>query len=70
MSIGSSEMVETVTIKGTSDGLVITLGAGPFQTVLRDLERHLASRASFFIGGRVALRVGERPLSVESNGWA
>jgi septum site-determining protein MinC len=44
---------------------VITLGEGSFQTVLVDLEKHLASRASFFLGGRVALRVGERPLSVE-----
>jgi septum site-determining protein MinC len=58
-------MTDTVTIKGTSDGLVITLGDGSFQTVLADLEKHLASRASFFLGGRVALRVGERPLSAE-----
>jgi septum site-determining protein MinC len=65
MNVTSSKMTETVTIKGTSEGLVITLGEGSFQTILGDLERHLASRASFFLGGRVALRVGERPLSVE-----
>jgi septum site-determining protein MinC len=58
-------MTETITIKGTSDGLVITLGEGSFQAVLADLEKHLTSRASFFLGGRVALRVGERPLSAE-----
>jgi septum site-determining protein MinC len=65
MNVTSSKMTETITIKGTSDGLVITLGEGSFQAVLADLEKHLASRASFFLGGRVALRVGERPLSAE-----
>jgi septum site-determining protein MinC len=65
LNVKSRKMVETITIKGTSDGLVITLGEGSFQAVLADLEKHLASRASFFLGGRIALRVGERPLSVE-----
>ena len=65
MNVKSRKMTETISIKGTSEGLVITLGEGSFHTVLGDLEKHLASRASFFLGGRVALRVGERPLSVE-----
>jgi septum site-determining protein MinC len=56
---------EVVTIKGTGTGLVITLGKGPLQTVLDELESHLNAKASFFVGGRVALRVGERPLSLE-----
>jgi septum site-determining protein MinC len=54
-----------VTIKGTSDGLVITLGEGSLQAILAEMENQLASRASFFLGGRVALHVGERPLSEE-----
>lgn len=58
-------MAETVTIKGTSDGLVITLGEGPLRAVLDEMEGRLAARASFFLGGRVALRVEDRPLSVE-----
>jgi septum site-determining protein MinC len=58
-------MTETVTIKGTSDGLVITLGEGPLPTVLSEMETRLSSRASFFLGGRVALRVANRALSVE-----
>jgi septum site-determining protein MinC len=58
-------MTETVTIKGTSDGLVISLGPGPLQEVLDEMEARLASKASFFVGGRVALRVGDRPLSSE-----
>jgi septum site-determining protein MinC len=58
-------MSETVTIKGISEGLVITLGKGPLDAVLDEMETLLASKASFFVGGRVALRVGDRPLSVE-----
>jgi len=58
-------MSETVTIKGTSEGLVITLGPGPLDLVLNEMEELLASRASFFLGGRVALRVGSRALSTE-----
>ncbi len=56
---------EAVTIKGTSEGLVITLGEGPLDAVLSEMKSHLMSRASFFVGGRVALRVGDRPLSSE-----
>jgi septum site-determining protein MinC len=58
-------MAELVTIKGTSDGLIITLGAGPLETVVSEMEERLASRASFFRGGRAALRVGDRSMSVE-----
>jgi septum site-determining protein MinC len=57
--------MDTIAIKGTSDGLVITLGDGPMETVLDEMEAQLSSKASFFLGGRAALRVGERPLSSE-----
>jgi septum site-determining protein MinC len=56
---------EAVTVKGTSDGLVITLGEGPLDAVLSEMESHLNSKASFFLGGRVALQVGDRALSAE-----
>jgi septum site-determining protein MinC len=56
---------EAVTIKGTSDGLVIHLGDGPLESVLSEMETRLASKASFFRGGRVALRVGTRAMSSE-----
>lgn len=56
-------MAETVTIKGTSEGLVISLGPGPLQSVLEEMEVRMGAKASFFVGGRVALRVGDRPLS-------
>jgi septum site-determining protein MinC len=58
-------MTETVTIKGTSEGLVISLGPGPLRSVLEEMEVRLSAKASFFVGGRVALRVGDRPLSAE-----
>jgi septum site-determining protein MinC len=58
-------MEEAVTIKGTSEGLVITLGPGPLGAVLEEMESRLSSKASFFVGGRVALRVGDRPLSAD-----
>ncbi len=58
-------MTETVSIKGTSDGLVIGLGDGPFQDILKEMESALSAKASFFIGGRAALRVGDRALSAD-----
>jgi septum site-determining protein MinC len=54
-----------VVIKGTKDGLAIILGEGPLDDIVREMEASLASRASFFLGGRVALKVRERPLTVE-----
>lgn len=56
---------EAITIKGTSEGLVITLGEGPLEEILSGMEARLSASASFFLGGRVALRVGDRPLSEE-----
>jgi septum site-determining protein MinC len=58
-------MAELVTIKGTNEGLIITLGPGPFETVISEMEERLASRASFFRGGRVALRVGDRSMTAD-----
>jgi septum site-determining protein MinC len=58
-------MTENVSIKGTSEGLVIRLGSGPLDQVLTEMATLLTTKASFFLGGRVALHVGDRPLSVE-----
>jgi septum site-determining protein MinC len=54
---------ERVTIKGTSDGLIITIGAGAWPGLVDELDRLLGQRASFFKGGRVALRIGPRQLT-------
>lgn len=52
-----------VTIKGTGDGLIIELGAGELPHILREMDEKLGHSASFFRGGRVALRVGPRILN-------
>jgi septum site-determining protein MinC len=56
---------DRVRIRGTSEGLVITLGAGDLESLLRELDERLSSTASFFRGGRVALHVGPRELTTE-----
>ena len=56
---------DRVRIRGTSEGLVITLGAGDLGALLRELDERLSSTASFFRGGRVALHVGSRELTIE-----
>jgi septum site-determining protein MinC len=52
-----------VTIRGTSEGLIIEFGTGDLQSVLRELNLKLGQSASFFRGGRVAVRVGSRILN-------
>lgn len=52
-----------VTIKGTSDGLIVTVGAGAWPSLEEELDQRLGEKASFFKGGRVALRVGSRQLT-------
>lgn len=52
-----------VSIKGTSDGLVIQLGAGDWNALLLALAEKLNRTPSFFRGGRVALNVGPRVLT-------
>lgn len=54
---------DRITIKGTSDGLIITLGAGAWPGLVEELDQRLGERASFFKGGRVALYVGPRQLT-------
>lgn len=54
---------ERITIKGTSDGLIITLGAGAWPGLVEELDQHLNQKAAFFKGGRVALRIGPRQLT-------
>jgi septum site-determining protein MinC len=54
---------ERISIKGTSDGLVITIGAGAWPSLIDELDQHLSQKAAFFKGGRVALKVGPRQLT-------
>ena len=56
-------MTDRINIKGTSDGLIITLGAGAWQGLIEELEQRLSEKASFFKGGRVGLALGSRQLT-------
>jgi septum site-determining protein MinC len=54
---------DRITIKGTSSGLVVTIGPGVWPGLLEELDIQLGEKASFFKGGRVALSVGPRQLT-------
>ncbi len=52
-----------VNIRGTSEGVVVNIGAGDWDSLVAELTARLEQAASFFKGGRVALYVGPRQLS-------
>lgn len=54
---------QRVSIRGTSDGLIIELGPGDLETIRNELAQRIGQSASFFRGGRVALKVGSRVLN-------
>jgi septum site-determining protein MinC len=58
-------MSETVSIRGTREGLTITLGAGDYDALFDELNEHLKLQGAFFRGGRVALQVGDRQMQPE-----
>lgn len=64
-NVGLKMASSEVNIKGTREGLLITLGEGELSDLLEELKRRLEGAASFFKGGRVTLEVGNRELSVE-----
>jgi septum site-determining protein MinC len=51
-----------ITIKGSREGLLITLGPGAWHNALGALEARLTAAPEFFKGARVALLVGNRKL--------
>ncbi len=55
-------MDATISIKGTREGLAITLGSGDWQQLHNDLARHLEHQGAFFRGGVVALDLGARAV--------
>jgi septum site-determining protein MinC len=58
-------MANATSIKGTREGLTITLGVGEVQELISDLTQHLATQGAFFRGGHVALEIGGRALASE-----
>ncbi|MGD2104739.1 MAG: septum site-determining protein MinC [Anaerolineae bacterium] len=53
---------ERITIKGIRQGLLVTLGQGPWGQLLQALDARLGESPAFFRGGRVALDVRDREL--------
>jgi septum site-determining protein MinC len=51
-----------ISIKGSRDGLLITLGPEAWHNALASLEKRIAAAPEFFKGARVALNVGPRRL--------
>src|SRR5512143_3877140 len=51
-----------ILIKGSREGLLITLGPGAWHNALGALEARLTATPDFFKGARVALLVGNRKL--------
>lgn len=52
-----------VTIKGTRDGLLVTVGTAPLDEILEQLAEQLRPTASFFRGGQAILHLGDRSMS-------
>lgn len=52
-----------VSIKGIREGLLITLGRGPWEEVEATLLDTIESRQEFFRGALIALQVGDRTLN-------
>ncbi len=58
-------MSNSISVKGTRDGLTITMGSGEFSALAQELATHLTTQGAFFRGGKVALRIGGRNLGEE-----
>jgi septum site-determining protein MinC len=52
-----------VSLKGIRDGLLVTVGEGPWDGIETTLISAIESQGEFFRGARVALQVGERTLN-------
>lgn len=57
-------MAVHVQIKGTRDGLLITLGDGNWKELENALIEHIQTQAEFLQGGRIAIDVGNQALNV------
>jgi septum site-determining protein MinC len=54
-----------VSIKGTGDGLLVTVGNGSWEAVEVALVKMIETRRDFFRGAEIALQVGDRVLERE-----
>lgn len=56
-------MSEPISIKGTREGLTVTMGAGDLSPIMDDLRDRLQTQGAFFRGGQIALHLRHRGLS-------
>ncbi len=52
-------MSSTLAIKGIREGLLITLGSGTWARALEEMLAHIDSKGDFFLGARIAVRLGD-----------
>jgi len=57
-----TELLNSVSIKGRSDGVSIEVGQGKWSDILEALSQRLVQSTGFFRGGKVTLDIGTRPL--------
>jgi septum site-determining protein MinC len=55
---------DTIVLKGTRDGLQITLGEGDLEGLFGELAQRLAEKGGFFEGARVIIQAGARYLTL------
>jgi septum site-determining protein MinC len=58
-------MEGTISIKGTREGLTITLGSGGLEQLHEELAKHLKVQGAFFRGGLVALDMGSHAVEAQ-----
>ncbi|MEP7290940.1 MAG: septum site-determining protein MinC [Chloroflexota bacterium] len=63
--------MQTVAIKGSKDGLLVSLNESEeWQGVMTDLAARIDQQNSFFVGARITLDVGSRPVRKDELGSA
>ena len=61
----NSEPANNIYIKGTREGLVVTIGQSEWPELMNELTRHLQHKAAFFSGAQAILDAGPRELATE-----
>lgn len=55
-----------VSIKGTKEGLIVSIGEGDWPGILGAIAEHLEQRAAFFDGAGAIISIGPRELTAEA----
>lgn len=61
----TTRIADGISIKGTKEGLVVAIGAGPWPDLVARLEDDVQRKAAFFDGAHAIIRVGTRELATE-----